>query len=146
MTHWSLRQDPLLAGHYLGTRPAPCCQGTLTRGTLCTSFCSFLSRFVFQSSPGLAEHLSPVGTDTCTRLTTPQKNPALPWTLRSLLFVSAEMGGRLFCWTTEHLVGQSIQLCDQDAICTLRSQLGRSVLGFPGQVGTLRKGTHEMVR
>lgn len=133
----------MLAGHYLGTPPASCCQGTLTGETFCTSFCSFLSLFVFQNSlgstePALISDLISVGTGRSTRLTAPQT--ALPWALGSLLFVLAEMGERLFCWTTEHLVGQFIQLWHQDAICTLRSQPGRSVLGFPWPCGHLEEG------
>lgn len=65
----------------------------------------------------------------------------------SLLSVLAEVGETLFCWTTEDLVGQLIQFCHQDAICILKSQPGRSVLGFPWPGGHLeRKGKHEMVR
>lgn len=118
----------MLAGHCLGTPPAPCSQGTLTGGTFCTSFCSYLLPFAFQNSPGSMEHLSPVGTDTCTRLAAPQNNCSA---MDSWLFVLAEMGDRLFCWASEHLVGQLIQLCHQDTYCILRSQPGRSVLGFP---------------
>ncbi|OPJ87300.1 hypothetical protein AV530_000800 [Patagioenas fasciata monilis] len=43
-------------------------------------------------------------------------------------------GERLFCWTTERLVGQPVPLCDRDVICILRSQHGRSVWGSLGQV------------
>lgn len=44
-----------LSGEWL---PAPCCQGTSTGGTFCTSFCSFLSPFVFQNThPGSADPL-----------------------------------------------------------------------------------------
>lgn len=130
----------MLAGHYLGTAPVPGFQGTFTGGTFCTSFCSFLSPFVFQNSPGSTEHLSSVGTDTCTRLTVPQNSSALPWTPGALFFVLSEMWERLFCWSTEHPVGQFIQFCHQDATCTLRAQPGRSVLGFPWPGGHLEEG------
>ena len=133
------------------TPPFQCCQGTSTRGTLCTSFCSFLSPFVFQNTrPGLAEPLCAPrlcrhrwgacaqGCAACTPKGLCSATMARLSCLCSLF--QRRWGERLFCWTAEHLVGQFVPLCHRDLICILRSQLGRSVLGFPQPGGHLEEG------